>query len=553
MIRRLLVLCALLLATASAALADPVGTGFTFQGYLEKDAVPYSGVADFQLTLYDAATGGVQVGTTQNHAGVPVTQGLFTLGLDFGPVFDGNERWLSVAVKGVGDAGFTDFGGRLQVQATPYALWAPGGGGGGSLTLPFAGSASAPGQTANWDATQNASAFGVTNTATNGMSHAIVGVTMSPFVNAAGVVGIGAHPSGSTSGVQGIATASPVGTGVVGLGKANGGYFTAQATAGNGVQGIAGLGTGVYGSGGGRGGRFEGSQPSASGAEGVSDTGYGLDGQAASGIGVHGGATSGTGVRGEATTGWGMYGTSGAANGGIGVHGQVFSGDGSGVQGTHTGNSGIGQGVFGFASGNASGVLAVSNGGDGLSARTNASNKSAVFGYAGVPGAFGAVFTGVLGSTAMRVDGRAQVKSLQILGGADLAERFPVREHAEPGTVLVIDPESPGRLMMAREAYARAVAGVVSGANELNAGIVLSDGEETEGTEAVALSGRVWVKADAREREIRVGDLLTTSDLAGHCMAAADADRAHGAVLGKAMSALPAGGTGMVLVLVSLR
>jgi hypothetical protein len=542
LIRRLLLLCNLLLATATAALADPVSTGFTFQGYLEKDALPYTGFADFQLALHDAQSDGAQVGTTQTYTGIFVTQGLFTIGVDFGAVFDGSERWLSVAVQGAGDAGYTAFGGRLQVQATPYALWSPGGGG-GSLALPFTGSALATGQTGNSDATQNAHALGVTNTATTGMSHGIVGVTMSPFVNAAGVVGIGAHGSGTTSGVQGIATASPLGTGIVGLGKANGGYFKAVSGGGNGVQGIADFGTGVYGWGSWSGGRFDGATESATGVVGSSATG----------LGVHGKATSGTGVRGEATTGWGMYGTSGSATGGIGVHGQVFSGIGSGVQGTHTGTDGAGQGVFGYASGNAVGVLGVSEAADGISGRSNASGKSGVFGYGGAPGAYGGFFTGVLGSTALRVDGRAQVKSLQILGGADLAERFPVREPVEPGTVLVIDPESPGRLRVAQAAYAATVAGVVSGANDLNAGIVLSDGEATEGTAAVALSGRVWVKADARSHGIRVGDLLTTSELAGHCMAATDAGRSHGAVLGKAMSSLPAGGTGMVLVLVSLR
>ena len=62
----------------------------------------------------------------------------------------------------------------------------------------------------------------------------------------------------------------------------------------------------------------------------------------------------------------------------------------------------------------------------------------------------------------------------------------------------------------------------------------------------------MYALADARHGPIRPGDLLTTSDLPGYCMAVRDRDRAQGAILGKAMTALNAG-TGMVLVLVSLQ
>ena len=68
----------------------------------------------------------------------------------------------------------------------------------------------------------------------------------------------------------------------------------------------------------------------------------------------------------------------------------------------------------------------------------------------------------------------------------------------------------------------------------------------------VALSGRVYVKADATQGSIRPGDLLTTSERAGHAMKVTDPTRSQGAILGKAMSALT-DGTGLVLVLVSLQ
>jgi hypothetical protein len=105
---------------------------------------------------------------------------------------------------------------------------------------------------------------------------------------------------------------------------------------------------------------------------------------------------------------------------------------------------------------------------------------------------------------------------------------------------------------LARGAYNRRVAGIVSGANNLSAGMLLPDLKESKDSMPVALSGRVWVYADAGKDPIRPGDLLTTSSTAGHAMKVKDHRRAQGAVIGKAMSELRTG-TGLVLVLVSLQ
>jgi hypothetical protein len=73
-----------------------------------------------------------------------------------------------------------------------------------------------------------------------------------------------------------------------------------------------------------------------------------------------------------------------------------------------------------------------------------------------------------------------------------------------------------------------------------------------EGGQNVALSGRVYVLADASSDEITPGDLLTTSGTPGHAMKASDQTRAQGAILGKAMSGLREA-KGLVLVLVTLQ
>ena len=73
-----------------------------------------------------------------------------------------------------------------------------------------------------------------------------------------------------------------------------------------------------------------------------------------------------------------------------------------------------------------------------------------------------------------------------------------------------------------------------------------------EAGENVALSGRVYVKANTSAGPIAPGDLLTTSEIPGEAMKAADHQRAQGSILGKAMTPLDEG-TGMVLVLVTLQ
>ena len=100
--------------------------------------------------------------------------------------------------------------------------------------------------------------------------------------------------------------------------------------------------------------------------------------------------------------------------------------------------------------------------------------------------------------------------------------------------------------------YDTCVAGIVSGANGVDTGIILIPPNVNEGGQNVAISGRVYAQADATGGPIKAGDLLTTSKNPGHAMKVTDHTRAQGAVLGKAMSALDEG-TGMVLVLVTLQ
>jgi hypothetical protein len=96
------------------------------------------------------------------------------------------------------------------------------------------------------------------------------------------------------------------------------------------------------------------------------------------------------------------------------------------------------------------------------------------------------------------------------------------------------------------------VAGVVSGANGIRPGLTLQQEGALEGGQNVALTGRVYVQADAASGAIKPGDLLTTSDTAGHAMKVGNHASAQGAILGKAMTGLKEG-RGLVLVLVTLQ
>ncbi|MCL6534971.1 MAG: hypothetical protein K6U77_02775 [Armatimonadetes bacterium] len=67
------------------------GTAFTYQGYLRQSGNPVNASHDFQFSLWTAVSGGSQVGATQTLTNVPVQNGLFTVSLDFGAVWDGSE------------------------------------------------------------------------------------------------------------------------------------------------------------------------------------------------------------------------------------------------------------------------------------------------------------------------------------------------------------------------------------------------------------------------------------------------------------------------------
>jgi hypothetical protein len=167
----------------------------------------------------------------------------------------------------------------------------------------------------------------------------------------------------------------------------------------------------------------------------------------------------------------------------------------------------------------------------------------------------------------IRDDGTVDVKVLSAdvleITGADLAERFELSagprgrpgtpEPSEPGMVVAIDAQHPGKLAVSDREYDRRVAGVISGASAIGPGLVLGrQAARGGGGQPVALTGRVYCWADTSGGPIRPGDLLTTSNRRGHARRVTDHAQAQGAILGKAMGTLEEG-TGLVLILVTLQ
>jgi len=494
----------------SAADDPPVASQINYQGQLTDSAGnPLNGSYDMEFQFWNDPTGGSQVGSTITKNSVTVTNGMFSVKLDVDQSdFNGQGLWLQMRVRPSGGSWDPWMEPRQEILPVPYALGLKAG--------------------ADVQGASSSAIFSVTNA---GSGHAIVG-SCSSF----GVIG-----ASHSAGVYGEATNTS-------QEEINyGGYFVSQGGHGSGVFGGAtgSAGRGVYG-------------------EATGINGYGVRGYApgTNAVGVYG--IGSTGVCGESSTGNGIVGEATAADksgvyghslNGVGVKGRSDNGDGvvgwtgasnkSGV----FGHSESGIGVTGRSDGDA-GVVAVTTSGNSdhvaLAAR-NEGSGTAIYAESGTDG-YAAIFAGNV-----QVRSRTTGETIIELGeGLDYAEGFDVSDKTkiEPGTVLIIDPDNPGKLAISSEPYDHKVAGIVAGASGLGSGLRLGlDQFDYD----VALAGRVYCNVDATYGQVSPGDLLTTSPIPGYAMVVRDYAKAQGAILGKAMEQLPQGEKGQILVLVTLQ
>jgi hypothetical protein len=104
--------------------ATALGNAFTFQGRLLDGGNPATGLYDLRFVLYDDGIAGASVGPIVNRDDIQVTNGLFTVQLDFGAVFDSNTYWIEIAVRpGASTGTYTTLSPRTQITAVPQSLY----------------------------------------------------------------------------------------------------------------------------------------------------------------------------------------------------------------------------------------------------------------------------------------------------------------------------------------------------------------------------------------------------------------------------------------------
>ena len=114
-----------LLASTLCRLANAQTSAFSYQGRLNTDGQASSGMYDFRFRLATDPLANNYVAGPFLTNGVYVTNGLFTVAIDFGPgVFIGNSYWLEVDVRTNGGADYTVLTPLQPVMPAPYALFA---------------------------------------------------------------------------------------------------------------------------------------------------------------------------------------------------------------------------------------------------------------------------------------------------------------------------------------------------------------------------------------------------------------------------------------------
>ncbi|MBL8764808.1 MAG: hypothetical protein JNM07_11115 [Phycisphaerae bacterium] len=116
-------LAALTSVTGLASAQTNLSQGITYQGRLTDGGASPTAQYDLQFRVFDALVAGAQQGPTLFFNNQQVVNGLFTVNLDFGDIFDGDERFLQIEVRPFNSGGaFTILNPRQRLSAAPYAL-----------------------------------------------------------------------------------------------------------------------------------------------------------------------------------------------------------------------------------------------------------------------------------------------------------------------------------------------------------------------------------------------------------------------------------------------
>lgn len=110
---------------AYAASAQTAASAFTYQGQLRFNNVTVVGPVDFEFRMFDAVSGGKQIGPALSANRVPLQSGRFNVQLDFGvSPFGGETRWLEIGLRTAGaeNAEFTILSPRQVLSNSPYTI-----------------------------------------------------------------------------------------------------------------------------------------------------------------------------------------------------------------------------------------------------------------------------------------------------------------------------------------------------------------------------------------------------------------------------------------------
>jgi hypothetical protein len=480
-----------------------LGTGFTYQGQLQDTGGnPITSTCNFRFSLWDAVSGGNQIGANSNVNGAAVATGKFTLqvnnGNEFGnSAFSGNNaRWLLVEVQCSGDPGFTTLTPRQPLTPAPYAMYAITTG-----SAPWSGLSGIPAGFADGVDNDTTYSAGAGMSLSSGAFSLQGGYRLPQTCSS----GQSAEWNGSTWGCAAYATSGHNHWGTswsgTGIGLTLSGGSTGLNATGNSY--------GVYGD----------------------SPGYGVFGSSTSGgYGVFGFSSTGTAVRAHGGGSGASFAALQAYNGNLDNGVAAYFENASGHPNTELDQNGSGR------------VLDLQNGGD----EYGNGGGDFIAGYSQAS-SFDMQFR-------ITSSGQGRSDVGWTTPAEDYAEMLPAVEGLAPGDVLVIGPD--GKLILSTQAYQANVVGVYSTQPGFVGGYPV-DGPVT-GTIPLAIVGVVPVKVSTENGPIHPGDLLTTSTIPGFAMKASTVTvngitfYPSGVLIGKALEGLDAG-EGLILVLVTLQ
>jgi hypothetical protein len=116
----------ILLIACPCCAAYSQGTAFSYQGRLNSQGTPADGSYDLTFTLFSSTVTNTPITGPVTNSATAVSNGVFTVIIDFGNQFDGTERWLEIGVRTNGVGPFATLVPRQLITPTPYAIYATG-------------------------------------------------------------------------------------------------------------------------------------------------------------------------------------------------------------------------------------------------------------------------------------------------------------------------------------------------------------------------------------------------------------------------------------------